>query len=90
MPLQVMHAHKGLAVEHGQGFARRQPHQQRAHQPRRTGRRHRIQVIPPQAGLIEGLGDRRINQFHMLTRGHFGYHAPVGAMQIDLRCNNTT
>ena len=85
MAFQVMHRQKGFLVQHGQGFARRQPHQQGPNQTGRTGGRHRIDRPPIETRFLERLGDRPINRFHVAPGSHLRHNAAVGLVEGNLR-----
>ena len=68
----------------GDGLAGRKPHHHPAHQPRPRRRRHAVQRVETQPGLVHGAGDDGIDHLHMRPRRDLRHHAAVGRMIGDL------
>ena len=85
MPLEVMHAHQGLAEGKRQRICHRRADQQRAGKPGALCLGNGVDVGPLGVGLPEYLFQQRDHAANMIARGQLGHDAAVFAVHGDLR-----
>jgi hypothetical protein len=89
MTHQVIDRDQRLAQSQRHAFGGGQAHHHPADQAGSGRRRHPVNVIAPDMGLVQGAGDHRIQDLQMGAAGDFRHHAAIGRMGSDLAGDDT-